>query len=587
MSTQGCPKATAAPPPPSPEKYAEVAKAMGMSDKCVIESRNLSKEASTSSSAVVITPVGGGAATVNTNENSHDLGMSAAGCSKVSLTVNTINESERQMTCNMNTTLSEQSGAASVTNSLEIKTVRFSEAKTANITAMHVKMFDKLSDLLLAMTNGLEPKMAPPGSSSEVVRIMAKLHQGRLDLLERNYNNLAKSYEKSLDMNRLSADIIDADINQVIDSTIDVKVQQEISESVKNTLIEEMKSVATAVVLDQTSTSLGPNALPQSEKDTLISKVNSEIDKQKTDISESISKNSMSVDNSNKIILQVEGSIRGGEVNQAIASQVSLVVMQQVKKSIEIGTQIAEEYIADTQTTTIDESIVEGQDAIINATEAGRAARADAMMQNNADQIKAVGEAVAAPISAVGDVVGKVAGAGMMLMLLPILVMGGLAVGGFIILPKLAPKIAAMSGMSPGMIKIALGITVVVVLALLGYFWLYPKFKQSKEPEARLSNNKINQRAPVQAIHSRTNKQSLTPYGKSLYYKGDRTARKIPSRIKINHGKNYTVPTKRKYVNKYSIIDEDENKDSGYAHTVHIQNKKEETPVMYVHTSRV
>lgn len=585
MSTQGCPKATAAPPPASPEKYAEVAKAMGMSDECVIESRNLSQEMSTSSSAVVVTPIGGGAATVNTNENSHDLGMSAAGCSKVSLTVNTINESERQMTCNMNTTLSEQSGAASVTNSLEIKTVRFSDTKSANITAMHVKMFDKLSDLLLAMTNGLEPKMAPPGSSSEVVRIMAKLHQGRLDLLERNYNNLANAYEKSLDMNRLSADIIDADINQVIDSTIDVKVQQEISESVKNTLIEEMKSVATAVVLDQTSTSLGPNALPESVKEGLISKVNSEIDKQKTDISESISKNSMSVDNSNKIILQVEGSIRGGEVNQAIASQVSLVVMQQVKKSIEIGTHVAEEYISDTQTTTIDDTIVEGQDAIINATEAGRAARADAMMQNNADQIKAVGDAVAAPISAIGDAAGKVAGAGMMLMLLPILVMGGLAVGGFIILPKLAPKIAAMSGMSPGMIKIATGLVLVVVLALLGYFWLYPKFKESKEP--RLSNNKINQRAPVQAIHSRTNKQSLTPYGKSLYYKGDRTARKIPSRIKINHARNYTVPTKRKYVNKYSIIDEDENKDSGYAHTVHIQNKKEETPVMYVHTSRV
>jgi len=584
MSVQGCPKASAAPPPAPPEKYAEVAKAMGMSDTCVLESRNLSTEASTSSSAIVVTPVGGGAATVNTNENSHDLGMNAAGCGKVSLTVNTINESERLMTCNMNSTLSEVSGGASVTNSLEIKTVRFSDASEERITAMHLSMYNRLADLLLAIANSVPMRIAPPGSSTEVVRVMAALHQGRLDLIQRNYNNLNNAYLVSQDMNRLGADVIGAEVHQTIDSSIDVKVQQEITVEVINSTIEEMKSVATAVVLDKTSTSLGPNALPQSEKDGLITAVNSEVDKQKSNITESISKNSMSVDNANAIILRVEGSIRGGEIAQAIKSQVSLVVMQQVKKSIEIGTHIAEEYITNTQTTKIDEDLVAGQDDIINATEAGRAARAEAMMQKNKDQIKAVGDAVAAPINAIA----KVAGAGMMLMLVPILVIVGLAIGGFIILPKLAPKIAAMSGMSPGMIKIVMGLVLVVVLALLGYFWLYPKYKKSKEePEARFSNNKINQRPPVQAIHSRTNKQSLTPYGKSLYYKGDRTARKIPSRIKINHNKNYTVPIKRKYVNKYSIIDEDENKDSGPAHTVHIQNKTKDTPVMYVHTSRV
>ena len=44
---------------------------------------------------------------------------------------------------------------------------------------------------------------------------------------------------------------------------------------------------------------------------------------------------------------------------------------------------------------------------------------------------------------------------------------------------------------------------------------------------------------------------------------------------------------KRKYVNKYSTIDEDENNEIGYSPTVHIQNEAEEKPVMYIHTSRV
>lgn len=584
-SSASCPPASESPPPATPEKYAEIAESMGMSAECVTESKNLAKQMSTSSSATIVTLGGGGSATVNTDENMHDLGMTAAGCGKVSLTVNTINESDKQMTCNMNTTLSEQSGGATSTNSLEIHTIRFNDEKAGRISETMDLMYKKLGDLQMAMIVGVTPPVIPAGASDKVVDALTALHTGRMGLLERSYNQMASSYNKYVDINRLSADMIDVEVNQVIDSSMDVKVQQDITDSVKNTLVQEMKNVAIAVSVDKATSHLGPNALPQSEKETLIENVNKEVEKQKVDISESISKNSMQVDSDNKIVLTVEGSIRGGEVAQAIKNQVSLVVMQQVKKSVEIGTTIAEEYLRDTQKTKIDDDFVAGQDDIINATEAGRAARADAMMQKNADSIKAVGDAVAAPIAAVGDVVGKVAGAGMMLLLLPLLVMGGLAVGGFIILPKIAPKIAAMSGMSPGMIKIVMGLVLVVAIALLGYFWLYPKFKKSKE--SRRSNNKINQRPPVQAIHSRTNKQSLAPYGKSLYYKGDRTARKIPSHKKINQARNYTVPTKRKYVNKYSTIDEDENNEIGYSPTVHIQNEAEEKPVMYIHTSRV
>ena len=195
-STAKCPATSETPPRPSPEKYAEIAESMGMSAECVTESKNLAKQMSTSTSALVVTPIGGGATTVNTDENSHDLGMTAKGCGKVSLTVNTINESEKQMTCNMNTTLTEQSGGATSTNSLEIHTVRYNDEKSARITATMESMYKKLGDLQMAMIVGVQMPVIPPGSNEYVVEAITALHNGRMGLLERSYNQMASSYNK-------------------------------------------------------------------------------------------------------------------------------------------------------------------------------------------------------------------------------------------------------------------------------------------------------------------------------------------------------------------------------------------------------
>jgi hypothetical protein len=123
-----------------------------------------------------------------------------------------------------------------------------------------------------------------------------------------------------------------------------------------------------------------------------------------------------------------------------------------------------------------------------------------------------------------------------------------------------------------------------LIVGLIIIFKIVPIFTKK---DSRISYNKVNQRAPVQAIHSRTNKQSLTPYGKSLYYKGDRTARKIPSYTKINNSMNYKVPIARKFVNKYNPINDVTNVLGNHFPTMHIQNKVEEKPVMYTRTSRV
>ena len=576
------------------QDYGELAEKMGMSQTCVQEAKNKRKDMNTSSAAVVISPFGGGGATVNTNESEHDLGMTTSGCGKMSLTAETINKTKKTMTCSMNSTISEQSAEVSDRSSLTILTVAPNEQKVANINETAEKMFNKIADATIAATNmGWPPTHA--GMDSESAAIILKMYNSSVEMVNNNIRLLTEAHALYVETNPTSADLIDADITQKIDSTLDVKSTQSATEEVKNMMIEDMKVIATATAIDKVSTTVGAGALMPNEKETIMKKVNDEVEKQKTDINETITKNSMGVNANKEIVLRVEGSIRGGEVAQAIKSQVSLVIEQVTKKSLEIGNTIASDIISTTQTETHTENMQDGMDAIINANAADRKGVADAMFQKNADQIEAtgaaagaaakgLGEGVGAAAKGVGEGAGSALGGAMMLAMFPLIIVGVLVIGGLFVLPKLAPKLAAMSGMSPTMIKYAGMALFALIVGLIIIFKIVPIFTKK---DSRISYNKVNQRAPVQAIHSRTNKQSLTPYGKSLYYKGDRTARKIPSYTKINNSMNYKVPIARKFVNKYNPINDVTNVLGNHFPTMHIQNKVEEKPVMYTRTSRV
>ena len=98
----------------------------------------------------------------------------------------------------------------------------------------------------------------------------------------------------------------------------------------------------------------------------------------------------------------------------------------------------------------------------------------------------------------------------------------------------------------------------------------------------RRKSYKMNGLAPVQRAANNLNvKQSLTPYGRELRYEGDRSARKIPSYVKIDNSNNYRSPTESKHVNKYNM--NDDSKDISLVHvpTVHVQNKSIYKQVMY------
>ena len=591
---KACPKAEEDTSHASEQDYGELAEKMGMSQKCVQVAKNERKDMSTSSSAIVISPFGGGGATVNTNESSHDLGMTSEGCGKMSLTAETINKTKKTMTCSMNSTISEQSAEVNDKSSLKIITVAPNDTKVANINETIQAM---QTNIVNAVTAGNMVPYPPvtTGMDARSAEVMEALYKSRVEMVKHNITMLKQALEVYIDTNRTSADMIGVNANQRIDSTLEVKSTQEASEEVKNMMIEDMKVIASATAIDKVSTTVGAGALPLNEKETIIRKVNEEVEKQKTDINETITKNSMSVNADKEIVLRVEGSIRGGEISQAIKSQVSLVIEQVTKKSLEIGNTVASDIISTTHTETHTKNMQEGMDAIINANAADRKGVADAMFQQNADAIEAtgnavaesargVGDGIAEAARGVGDGVGSAIGGMIMAAMIPIIIVVVLVIGGLFLIPKVAPKIAAATGASPTMVNV-MGMTIfALIVGLIVWFMIVPHFT---EKDSRISYNKVNQRAPVQAIHSRTNKQSLKPYGKSLYYKGDRTARKIPSYTKINNSMNYKVPIARKFVNKYNPINDVTNVLGNHFPTMHIQNKVEEKPVMYTRTSRV
>lgn len=132
-----------------------------------------------------------------------------------------------------------------------------------------------------------------------------------------------------------------------------------------------------------------------------------------------------------------------------------------------------------------------------------------------------------------------------------------------------------------------IGTILFVVFVLFMIFYGYPKLK--KKFEGRVRNNKVNIPAPRQRMQP-VNTQSLkTPYMRGEpRFKGDRSARKIPSYKKINQSRNFRKPTQKQHVNMYNAVEPGINITTTHNPTYHFINKPEEDkPVAYTKKSRI
>ena len=125
-----------------------------------------------------------------------------------------------------------------------------------------------------------------------------------------------------------------------------------------------------------------------------------------------------------------------------------------------------------------------------------------------------------------------------------------------------------------------------VVFVIL--FLIYGRPWIKKQMEGRVRNNIVIP-APRQAMPP-INTQSLkSPYKRveTRNFKGDRSARKIPSYKKINQSRNFRRPTQKQHVNMYNAVDPGLNITTVHNPSYHFQNKVDDNPVMYTKKSRV
>jgi len=594
-----CPAPGSRPPVPAVPDYGEVARKMGMSQKCVDVAMNKNTESSSSSQVGVSLPIYSAGITSNQKNSEIDLSMYQDGCGKMGFTAETLNHEEANLTCNMNSTLSEQATTFHGGASLKIELIPPLESTIAWIGTESALMAQAIVDI----TNSINQIPYPnypisPFATDRLYQYIFLMYQTKVAVVQQAIVSLTEARVEFIKVNPIVTEISGSTINQTITSTVSINQQQTVKQSTKSTMQESVKAIATATALDTVNTKKGAGLISDNERLAVIDVVNKAVNKQVTNINESIEGNNLTVTNDNEITLSLFGNLRNTTINQGLNSMTNVVVTQVVEKAMQIGRAVAAEYISTSHTETTHTTIQTGTEDVIAALGVKSAADLDAMMMKNSD----LAEVVAAAGKNMSDLVktfGDVGASWMSLAMIPLIIMGVVVIAALFIVPQfITPENAEMLGLSPGVMKVVVIGALLALAGYVGYFHVYPIYKEHKakqEAAAALAETeegagaehrysaKVNTPAPRQQLGTNRNrKQSLHQYvGRESRYAGSRTARKILSATKINRSKNYNIPTPHKHVNMYTVGRDSKDISNVHNHTVHIQNKKEFKPVMY------
>ncbi len=623
---KGCPEMPPEQPynPDDSLEYAlKAAKAIGMDSECETVAKNISDKTikSESTNVVVVTPFGGGGGSNQQNETNTftDTTMTSKGCQKISNTMNQMKMEQVSMTCNMNSTLSEQSSGAIGSNTLTIETVppgdraiEVIEARTADLienVRLANQMFETLSsdnnstNAIVSLTTAgvVEPML------TTAINAINKILEDKLDALQAIIDMNRQALDDYQNGNSLDASIIGSNIVQEIDSKMKLAATQTIDSSAKAAMKESMKRLAKSVALDKVNTDIGPGGARDAAKTMITNQIDEKMTKEDRNIEETITKNSMKVESGNHVILTVKGNIVDSDISQSISSQVSLTVQQSIKKSVEIGKELATEVITETIKENINTRTAGGIDKVIDAATKNDAALVAATKSEGLGDImlktgegagaaaKGLGEGVGAAgkglgegVGAAGEGVGKGVGSALGGAMIPLIIIGVLVIGGFFLLTKGGPMLAGMTGASPRTIKIVGGFLLVIIVACIVYFYIVPAFSGSKEEsrrrryEGRIGPDYyVNIPAPGQRMPPVNTQPIKSPYVRvePRNFKGDRSARKIPSYKKISQ--YFRSPTQKVHDTSYNVNEKPRNISTVHNPTYHFHNKVEDNPVMY------
>ena len=417
---------------PKGDKMADIAKSIGMDEKCQKQSRTFSDQSMMDSDTLAVAGglwgVAGAANSTTVTNNINENQMQESGCGSFAIAASTILNETANISCTLNSSLTGQTTEVNAGARITLRTVRPSQEAIKNINETITKLNGDLKDVSI----GYPPVQFMP---EEVAKNALIAHQN----IVKTQADALKAY---IAENPTSANIKDTKVNMTLKNSVKLKASQNITTSHQAKMEDSIKKIAAASAQQRMSADLGFNASSPNSKSIIQNKVNNIFKSEKKNIEEKIQNSFTKAVSSNEILVEVEGSIIGSELNLDMMVQTSVQTSQAVKSGISIGHRVAAEMGSELITTSESDAKAAGFDDLVREANEGLA-----------KQIKAKGESDAATMGGMGS---AFSGLGL-LMLIPLLLILGVLF--------FAPKL--VSAFIPPQLKMPIMIGVLVLIVLL------------------------------------------------------------------------------------------------------------------------
>ena len=431
------------------DKMADIAKSIGMDEKCQKSSRTYSDQSmfDTDTMAGAITIFGGGMASNSTTDtkNINEDAMMESGCGTFAVAASTILNETANISCTLNSSLTGTTTEVNAGARITVRTIRPSIAAIKDINATIAKMN---SDLTKVSTTYPPVHLMDPAIAKNALTAHQNIQKTQ-----------AETLQKFIEENPSSADMNDTKVTASLKNTVKLKSSQTITTNHKAKMEDSIKSIAAAAAEQKMSQDLGFRAGSANSKQIVQQKVDNIFKSEKKNIEEKISTSFTKAVSSNEILVEVQGAINGSELNLDMMVQTNVQTSQAVKSGISIGHRVAAELGAEILTTTDTSSKSAGFDDLVREANEGLA-----------KQIKAKGESDAATMGAMGDAMGGMFSGMFLMMLLPLLLILGVLF--------FAPKL--VSGFIPPPLKIPLMIGIVVFIVFIVFGAVYSSTSENR-----------------------------------------------------------------------------------------------------------
>lgn len=424
-------------------KLADIAKSIGMDEKCQKASSTSSVQDMMDTDSVAVAAglwgVGAAANSTTVTSNRNDDAMMEQGCGAFSVAAATILNETANISCTLNSALQGSTTEVKAGARITIRTVRPSD-----------DVVTKNNNTIKAM----QAKIAETAQKDIPVYMMRneKIAMHRYDKLEKSVQALSDSLDLYILNNSSNATVRNTNFNLKINNSLTMKSDQRLESSHKKSLQESIRSIAGAAAEQKMSADLGFRAGSANSKQAIQTKVDNIFRSEQKNIEEKITNSFVKAESSSEVLMEIQGGMDGNDILIDMMVQTNVQTTQAVSSGIEIGHRVAAELEADILTMSDNEVKSAGFDDLVREANEGLAKQIESKGKSDADTMGGMGDAIGGIFSGLG-----------LLVMLPLLIFLGV----LFFAPRLVTGIIPPQLRTPLIIGI---IVLIVVLIFTGFF---------------------------------------------------------------------------------------------------------------------